>query len=369
MGTGRFDKQAPIITIRGLAYSFGQGESRVKVLFDNNLTLYPGEIVIMTGPSGSGKTTLLTLIGALRTIQEGSLTILDRKLETMNTRELVDVRKNIGFIFQAHNLFDSLTAFQNVKLATELHPYSPGEAEKKTREILTRIGLKDHMHKKPHSLSGGQRQRVAIARGLVNQPGIILADEPTAALDKDTGRLVVNLFKELTQTTQSTILIVTHDNRILDVADRIINMIDGYVVTDVNVEESISIAGFLKKCEIFKNATPSLIADISNSMQKEECPAGKVIIREGDPGDKFYVLYSGQVDITRKTPGGPKHLLTLDRGGFFGELALLEDKPRAATVTAVNDVELLTLSKEVFIRVTQSSASFEDQLRNTYFGK
>jgi len=369
LATGIFKKKNPIIDISGVEHSFGQGDASVKVLFDNNLTMYPGEIVIMTGPSGSGKTTLLTLIGALRSIQEGSLKIMDKELRSLNPRKQVEIRRNIGFIFQAHNLFDSLTAFQNVKLVTELHNFTAKEAKKRTIDILTRVGLEEHMYKKPNSLSGGQRQRVAIARGLVNQPKILLADEPTAALDKDTGRLVVNIFKELAQDQGSTILIVTHDNRILDVADRIINMVDGYVASDVDVAESITIAGFLKKCSVFQNASPTLIADVSNKMQRQSCSAGEVIIREGDIGDKFYVLFSGKAKITKKVAGEEKHLITLEEGGIFGELALLEDKPRAATVTAIDEVELLTLSKDVFTRVVNTSATFEEQLKMTYFGK
>lgn len=367
MAIGLLKKDEPIIVIRGAEHSFGQGEGRVKVLFDNNLTMYPGEIVIMTGPSGSGKTTLLTLIGALRSLQEGSLKIMGRELASLSARQQVEIRKNIGFIFQAHNLFDSLTAFQNVKLATELFPYGAKEAKKRTTEILTRVGLEDHMHKKPSGLSGGQQQRVAIARALVNQPKIVLADEPTAALDKDTGRLVVNIFKELAQTTGSTILIVTHDNRILDVADRIINMVDGYVASDVDVAESITIAGFLRKCSIFQDAVPTLVADAANAMERERHSAGSVIIRQGDAGDKFYILFSGKADISQTVDGKETHLVDIGAGDIFGELALLEDQPRSATVTATENVELLTLSKEVFKKVVNASPSFEDQLRNTYF--
>ncbi|MFH1983269.1 MAG: ATP-binding cassette domain-containing protein [Pseudomonadota bacterium] len=357
----------PIIKIQGVGHSFGQGESRVKVLFDNNLTMYPGEIVIMTGPSGSGKTTLLTLIGALRSIQEGHLEITGRELQGLKAREQVEVRKNIGFIFQAHNLFDSLTAFQNVKLATELHPYQPGEAARRAEGILRRLELGEHMHKKPQGLSGGQRQRVAIARALVNEPRLILADEPTAALDKDTGRLVVTIFQEMAKANDCTILIVTHDNRILDVADRIIKMVDGYVVSDVDVAESITVAGFLKKCPVFKASTPTLIADIANQMQRESHPPGTAVIREGDAGDKFYIVFSGNMSVTRRIDGKEKELVRLKAGDFFGELALLEDKPRAATVTTLDDVDLLTLDKETFNRVAKSSSTFEEQLKKVYF--
>jgi putative ABC transport system ATP-binding protein len=367
LATGILKKTDPVIVIKGVAHSFGQGDSRVQVLFDNNLTLYPGEIVIMTGPSGSGKTTLLTLIGALRSVQKGSLKIMGQELFQLNPSKQAEIRKNIGFIFQAHNLFDSLTAFQNVKLATQLFHLSSREATQRTRDILCQVELDDHMHKRPSGLSGGQGQRVAIARGLVNRPKIVLADEPTAALDKDTGRLVVNIFKELAQKTGSTILIVTHDNRILDVADRIINMVDGYITSDIDVAESLTIAGFLKKCPVFQSATPTLTADIANKMERQHARAGQVIFREGDPGDLFYILFSGSVDITQTQGEKEVLLLSLDPGNFFGELALLEKKPRAATVTATSDCEFLTLSQAEFDRVVQASAPFEEQLRLTYF--
>lgn len=218
----------PSVKIAGLNYYFGEGDLKKQVLYDINLELHPGEIVIMTGPSGSGKTTLLTLIGALRTAREGSLQVLDHQIIGMKKAELVNVRKNIGFIFQAHNLFHSLTARQNVQMSVDLLPSqtNPGQ---QAADILTKLGLGNRVDYRPAALSGGQKQRVAIARALVNKPQLILADEPTAALDKQTGRDVVTLMQKLAKEDGITILMVTHDNRILDVADRIIKMVDGYL--------------------------------------------------------------------------------------------------------------------------------------------
>ena len=227
------------VQIRQLNYSFGMGDLTKQVLFDINLDLPRGQIVIMTGPSGSGKTTLLTLIGALRTTHEGSLQVLDQEVVGLSRRKLVGVRRNIGFIFQAHNLFESLTASQNVEMAVELK----GEFDKKRAlavEILEKLGLNDRVDYKPDSLSGGQKQRVAIARALVNQPPLILADEPTAALDKKSGRDVVTLMQKLAQEENRTILMVTHDNRILDVADRIINLVDGRLESDETLDTFVS---------------------------------------------------------------------------------------------------------------------------------
>jgi putative ABC transport system ATP-binding protein len=210
---------------------------------------------------------------------------------------------------------------------------------------------------------------VAIGRALVNRPRLILADEPTAALDKETGRQVVNLLRDLAEHEDCTVLIVTHDNRILDVADRIVTMVDGYVASDVDVTESLTIVQFLKKCPVFEAFTPTLLADVAHKMQRETQPAGTVIIQQGDEGDKFYIIRQGKVDVMIETMGKADTVATLEAGAFFGELALLRKEPRAATVRAVEDVELLTLSKELFMDIVQKSASFEEQLRKVYFAR
>ena len=228
--------EALAIKIEHLNFYFGAGELRKQVLFDISLDLPKGQIVILTGPSGSGKTTLLTLIGALRTLQEGSLNVLGNELVGLNDRALISVRRNIGFIFQAHNLFESLTASQNVEMSVELTGRLSSKREQ-AAEMLTKLGLGDRVHYKPNALSGGQKQRVAIARALVNKPRIILADEPTAALDKASGRDVVNLMRQLCEEQGSTVLMVTHDNRILDVADRIINLVDGRLESDTTPQQ------------------------------------------------------------------------------------------------------------------------------------
>ena len=216
------------IAIEGVNHYFGSGELRKQILFDIETEIRAGEIVIVTGPSGSGKTTLLTLIGALRTTQEGSLKVLDQELRGAVGRRLEGVRKNIGYIFQSHNLLDALTASQNVQMSLLLHSH---ESRRKVRQaadhMLRAVGLGDHVDHFPSRLSGGQRQRVAIARALVSQPRIILADEPTASLDKTSGREVVELMRGLAKEQGVTVLLVTHDNRILDIAERIVHLEDG----------------------------------------------------------------------------------------------------------------------------------------------
>jgi putative ABC transport system ATP-binding protein len=217
-----------VISASHLNHYFGQGELRKQVLFDINLDIYAGEIVIMTGPSGSGKTTLLTLMGGLRSAQEGSLKILDRELRGATKQELTKLRRNIGYIFQAHNLLTFLTAKQNVKMSLELHEEMlDRDMDKIATSMLETVGLGNRVNYYADSLSGGQKQRVAIARALISHPKIVLADEPTAALDKKSGRDVVEIMQRLAQEQGCTILLVTHDNRILDIADRIIYMEDG----------------------------------------------------------------------------------------------------------------------------------------------
>ncbi|MGH1394916.1 MAG: DevA family ABC transporter ATP-binding protein [Trichormus sp.] len=217
-----------IIKIQNLNHYFGSKNLRTQILFDINLSIRSREIVIMTGPSGSGKTTLLTLIGGLRSVQEGSLKFLGQELKGASNEQLVEIRRHIGYIFQGHNLLDFLTARQNVQMSLELHKYiSAREAHKKSEDILTAVNLGHRINYYPSDLSGGQKQRVAIARALVSQPKLILADEPTAALDSKTGRDVVNLMQQLAYEQNCSILMVTHDNRILDIADRIIHMEDG----------------------------------------------------------------------------------------------------------------------------------------------
>ncbi|MDZ8029651.1 DevA family ABC transporter ATP-binding protein [Nostoc sp. DedSLP04] len=221
-------EKEPVIAIKNLNHFYGKGALRKQILFDINLDIYPGEIVIMTGPSGSGKTTLLSLIGGLRSVQEGSLKFLGEELIGVSQNKLVQMRRNIGYIFQAHNLLGFLTAKQNVQMAVELNDnISQAEAMAKSKAMLGSVGLEERVDYYPDNLSGGQKQRIAIARALVNRPPLVLADEPTAALDKQSGRDVVEIMQSLAKNQGTTILLVTHDNRILDIADRIVEMEDG----------------------------------------------------------------------------------------------------------------------------------------------
>jgi putative ABC transport system ATP-binding protein len=355
------------VRIRGLQHYFGQGALRNQVLFDNDLVVAPGEIVIMTGPSGGGKTTLLTLIGTLRTVQEGNVEVLGHKLHGATPEQLIAVRRKIGFIFQHHNLFASLTAFQNARMALELFDCGKKEMQTRVTETLTRLGLGHRIHYKPAALSGGQKQRVAIARGLVHGPQLVLADEPTAALDEKSGRDVVAFFQELAREKQCTILMVTHDNRILDVADRIITMVQGRIKSNVVVRESSLVCEFLMQCPIFARLTPRTLTEVADEMIPEKHPAATTIVRQGDPGDKFYVVKSGTVDVIVGDGASRRTVATLGKGDFFGEAALLTGEPRNATVVAKEDLEVYTLGKEQFQSVIQASASFEEEVRKALF--
>jgi len=220
-----------ILEAIGLNHWFGTGEVRKQALFDVNLTLKRGSFTVLMGPSGSGKTTVLTLVGCLRAVQDGSVTLLDRQLNGATEADLVALRRHLGFIFQAHNLHESLTATQNVIMGLQVHRGVPdAEAQRAATHALGLVGLSDRASYLPGNLSGGQKQRVAVARALVGNPALVLADEPTAALDKDSAAEVVDLLKRMGAARGTTTLLVTHDNRILDRADCILTLEDGRIV-------------------------------------------------------------------------------------------------------------------------------------------
>ena len=225
---------APLITVEHLHHAFTEAGIAKPVLRDINLSVEPGEIVILTGPSGSGKTTLLTMLGGLRAAQSGSLRILGAELLHAETASLTRLRRQVGFIFQAHNLLPYLNALENVRVGLEVHPswLARGREamDRQCTALLERVGLAERARYYPEKLSGGQKQRVAIARALAPEPRLLLADEPTAALDKDSGRMAVELFRQLADAQQAAIVMVTHDNKVLDIADRVVQLEEGRLV-------------------------------------------------------------------------------------------------------------------------------------------
>ncbi len=228
---------AALIDLRGVSYAFGRGEARRQILFEIDLVLQRGEFAILTGPSGSGKTTLLSLVGALRSPQQGSLLGLGEDLSQLRGPALERYRQRLGFIFQLHNLFPALTASESVQLALDLFDLDPAEKRARVVAMLTQLGLGERLHYKPEQLSGGQRQRVAIARALVHEPELVLADEPTAALDRDSGSGVIELFRTCVGERGAAVLMVTQDSRVFPGADRVIRLVDGRIVADLRGAE------------------------------------------------------------------------------------------------------------------------------------
>ncbi len=353
----------PTVRVDDLNHFFGQGESRNQVLFDNRIEIAPGQFVVMTGPSGAGKTTLITLVGALRSVQQGRIEVLGRNLSAAGRGELVAMRRHVGFVFQMHNLFDALSAYENVKMAMQLGSCPPAEMRQRGMAILDRLGLGNRVDYKPRSLSGGQRQRVAIARALVNRPRLVLADEPTAALDKDSARNVVDLLKETTVEDGSTVVMVTHDHRIIEKADRLVHMVDGRIASDVVLHDALRICEFLKTVDAFSDLTPIELTNVAEKMAKRRFVAGDVVIREGDPGEEFFLVSDGAVDVVRQD----REVATLGPGDFFGETALISGDPRNATVIARDDLETYVLGKSDFRAAIEASASFREQLYRIYF--
>jgi putative ABC transport system ATP-binding protein len=222
-----------VIQARGLTKTYAQGEAATRALDEVTLDLYGGELALLVGPSGSGKTTLLSIMGCILRPTSGSLRVLGDEVTRLAERDLPAIRRErIGFIFQAFNLFPTLTALQNVALALDLKGVSGRAARDKAAALLDEVGLSAKLGAYPADLSGGQKQRVAIARALAGDPPIILADEPTAALDSQSGRVVMDLLQRLARQRGRAVAIVTHDNRMWGYGDRLVKMEDGRVVAD-----------------------------------------------------------------------------------------------------------------------------------------
>jgi putative ABC transport system ATP-binding protein len=354
-----------VVGVERLNHFYGEAAARNQVLFDNNLEVPPGQLVVMTGPSGAGKTTLLTLIGALRSVQEGSIRVMGRDLSRLAPRELVEVRRDIGFVFQMHNLFDALSAYENVKMAMQLGHERAETMRRRGGEILERLGLGHRVDYKPRLLSGGERQRVAIARALVNGPRLVLADEPTAALDRDSAKKVIDLLKATTVEHDAAVIMVTHDYRIIESADRLVHMVDGRIVSDVVLHDALRICEFLRAVDLFRGLTPVQLTNVAEKMKKRHYPAGETVIREGEAGEEFFLISDGEVDVLR----ADHEVARLGRGDFFGEVALISGEPRNATVLATEALDTFVLGKTDFQSAVETSAPFRDQLYRVYFSR
>ena len=220
----------PAITVRQLTKIYSSGSTQLRALDEVEMDVQPGELVLLMGPSGSGKTTLLSIMGCILRASSGSVRILGQEVSHLNEKELPRIRlAHIGFVFQGFNLFPALTAGENVELALNLKGVHGGAARRVAGALLDQVGLGDKYGSLPADLSGGQKQRVAIARALAGEPKIILADEPTGSLDSQSGRMVMELMSRLARERNRAVVIVTHDNRILDYADRVIHIEDGKI--------------------------------------------------------------------------------------------------------------------------------------------
>lgn len=225
------------ISVRGVTKTYAEGSAGVPALRGVDLDVQAGELVLLMGPSGSGKTTLLSIMGCILTASSGSVKIGGLEVFGLREKELPRVRlEHIGFIFQGFNLFPTLTAGENVELMLDLKSVSGAPAKARAKELLEQVGLGDKYNSFPADLSGGQKQRVAIARALAGDPKVILADEPTAALDSTTGRNVMAMMRDLAHERGRAVVIVTHDPRLMEFGDRVVRIEDGLIAKPVETE-------------------------------------------------------------------------------------------------------------------------------------
>lgn len=227
------------ISVRGVTKTYGAGAQAARALDGVDLDVHDGEIVMLMGPSGSGKTTLVSIMGCILRASSGSVQIRGREISSLREKDLPRVRlENVGFIFQGFNLFSTLTAGENVELSLDLKGIRGTAARARAGELMQQVGLSDKYRSFPADLSGGQKQRVAIARALAGDPAIILADEPTAALDSHSGRVVMDMLRGLAHDRGRAVVIVTHDNRILEYADRVVRIEDGKISNTIEGVEA-----------------------------------------------------------------------------------------------------------------------------------
>jgi putative ABC transport system ATP-binding protein len=228
--------KAPVIAASGITHTFGSGPTAFTALRSIGLEVFPGEVLLLMGPSGSGKTTLVHILGCLLRPTEGTVALRGNIIGSLSDDALGALRlRNFGFVFQAYNLFPMLTATENVMVALDLMGINSPTARKRARELLVLVGLEHRLNAYPNEMSSGQKQRVAIARALAGDPEILIADEPTAALDAENGLKAMELFCMLAHGQGRAVVIVTHDPRIVRLADRIVRIEDGRIISGPNV--------------------------------------------------------------------------------------------------------------------------------------
>lgn len=238
----------PLLVAKDIIKVFGTGAGEVQVLKGVNLDLRPGELTLLMGPSGSGKTTLLSILGCILRETSGQLEIAGQVTQGLSPEAMANLRRHhVGFVFQSYNLFPTLTAVENVMLALDVRGRMPADAPMKAKSALDSVGLSHRIHTYPSKLSGGEKQRVAIARALAGSPSVMLADEPTAALDSENGQAVMQLMSDVSKDNSRAVLAVTHDHRILKYADRIIRIEDGVISTDERPKAAQSVTALADK--------------------------------------------------------------------------------------------------------------------------
>jgi putative ABC transport system ATP-binding protein len=303
------------------------------------------------------------LIGGLRSAQSGSILVNGRELVGSSRAALVAHRRQIGFIFQHHNLFSSLSAVENVRMATSLLPGGRRADRRRAGAILERLGLGDRATYHPGRLSGGQRQRVAIARALVNRPQLVLADEPTAALDAASGAIVMELLRDLADGPErSTILIVTHDQRLLDRADRIVSMVGGRIVSSVMPAMTIRILKTISQLKELQGLSESTLTRMADQMLVQHRRAGEILVREGTPGHQIGVIGEGTAEALKEGVVQRE----LGPGEYYGVFTALSGRLIRETIRAKTNLEVFTLSKDGFLKVMDTDKDYEGRIRALY---
>ena len=285
----------------------------------------------------------------MRSVQEGSLKIFGQQLSGINEDRQIKLRRRIGYVFQHFNLLDFMTVQQNVQIPLELQEnFSLEQAVRQSESILHEVGLGKKLNAYPRELSGGQKQRVAIARALVHKPQLVLADEPTAALDSKTGKEVIELIQHLAKQQGSAVLMVTHDRRILDFSDRIIRMEDGHLGEAYGEEISL----------VLPTLMDEELSQIVSELEIRTYAPNATIIHQGDIAKEFYMILEGMVEVIQENPASePKFLAKLGKKEYFGEIGLLTGKKRTATVrvTAESHAKVMVVKRETFLKMISES--------------
>ena len=344
----------PYVDLRRLTKVYRTPAGDFPALKGIDLQVNRGEFVAVIGKSGSGKSTLINLITGIDRPTSGEVIVGGEPLHTFDEERMATWRGcHVGIVFQFFQLLPTLTLVENVMLPMDINRlYAPGERRERAMRLLELVDLADQAQKLPAAVSGGQQQRVAIARALANDPGLIIADEPTGNLDSRTAESIFALFTRLVAEGK-TIIMVTHDEARAARTHRAVMIADGEVVNE-HVTRALAALNYDQLAEVQRLSTPTTI------------PAGDVIVRQGEPGDDFYILTGGRAEVLIEQPDGRELLVDrLRPGQYFGEMALIRKGPRRATVRAASDTPatVVALDREAFNRLLDESPALRDELQ------